>query len=343
MRGIASIKEIAQLANVSQGTASMVLNGKGDQYRISALTQQKVWEAAKSLNYQPNISARRLRSGGETVLPIIALFWSIDTRAALINRFLKGLQHSFALLDQEYELLIQPFVGTRLHEVRSLITGTRFNGAIIANATEDDEEYLEQANLMVPIVLYQRSSSKYSWVNVDSQKTGEEVAMLFASRDHRQVGLIVPDVSSSAIRLRMEGFLSKARELGMEIADRHIVYSDFSEKGGYQAIRQMLASGDLPTALFSISDQMSVGALMALTEAGKRIPEDMEIVGHDDDEVTRFTIPTLSTVHLPVEEMAAECVKVLTDLMQYKSHESVHKLFESHLVIRKSCGGNGKR
>lgn len=319
----------------------MVLNGKGDQYRISAITQQKILEAAKNLNYQPNISARRLRSGGEIVLPIIALFWSIDTRAALINRFLKGIQSSFASLDQEYELLIQPFVGTRLHEIRSLVTGTRFNGAIIANPTEDDEEYLEQANPMVPIVLYQRSSSKYSWVNVDSKKTGEEVAQLFASRDHRQVGLIVPAVSSKAIRLRMEGFLLKARELGMEIADRHIVYSDFSEKGGYQAIRQLLTCGDLPTALFSISDQMSVGALMALTEAGKRIPEDIEIVGHDDDEVTRFTIPALSTVHLPVEEMAAECVKVLTDQMQYKSHESVHKLLESHLVIRKSCGGDG--
>lgn len=60
---MASIKEIAKLANVSQGTASMVLNGKGDKYRISAATQRKILEAAKQLNYQPNISARRLRSG----------------------------------------------------------------------------------------------------------------------------------------------------------------------------------------------------------------------------------------------------------------------------------------
>jgi LacI family transcriptional regulator len=340
---LASIREIARLASVSQGTASMVLNGKGDHYRISAATQQKILEAAQVLNYQPNISARRLRSSGETVLPIIALFWSLDTRAVLINRFLKGIQQVFLSQEQQYELLIQPYVGTRLNEVRSLLTGTRYNGAIIANATEQDEQYLEQANLMVPIVLYQRSSGKYSSVNVDSYKTGQEVARLFESRGHRKVGAIVPEVSSAAIRLRVEGFTNKARELGMEIQEKHTVRAEFSEAGGYHAIQQLLESGDdLPTALFSVSDQMSVGALMALSEAGKTVPDDVEIVGHDDDEVTRFTIPTLSTVHLPVEEMAAECVKILTDLMQHKSQSAEPKLFEPHLVIRKSCGGFGQ-
>ncbi|GFZ96668.1 LacI family transcriptional regulator [Paenibacillus marchantiophytorum] len=337
---MASIKEIAHLAEVSQGTASMVLNGKGDHYRISQTTQQKILEIARQLNYQPNISARRLRSGGETVLPIIALFWSLDTRTVLINRFLKGLQSSFASLDQEYELLIQPYVGTRLHEIDSLLTGTRYNGAIIANPTEKDEEYLENTNPMVPIVLYQRSSTRYSSVNVDSYRTGEQVANLFDSRGHRDVGLIVPSVSSKAIRLRMEGFMAKAKELGLNISADHHVFEDFSEKGGYQAIQRLLNSGSrLPSAIFCISDQMSVGTLMGLNEAGKSVPDDIEIVGHDNDEVTRYTIPTLTTVHLPVEEMAGECFRLLTELMQHKYQEAVIQRFETSLVFRKSCGG----
>ncbi|MEI7024868.1 LacI family DNA-binding transcriptional regulator [Paenibacillus sp. y28] len=337
---MASIKEIAQLAQVSQGTASMVLNGKGDHYRISAATQQKIWDAARELNYQPNISARRLRSGGETVLPIIALFWSLDTRTALVSRFLKGVHDSLTALDNEYELLIQPYVGTKLSEVRSLVTGTRFNGAIIANPAEQDEEFLNQANLNVPIVLYQRSSHKYPFVNVDGYLAGEKVAELFASRGHRRVGLVVPDVSSRAIELRKQGFLTKARELGLCVEDKHVVYADFSELGGYQAIRQLEDIGsEWPTALFFLSDHMSVGALMALNELGRRVPDEVEVVGHDDNEVTRFTIPTLSTVHLPVEEMAAECVKLLTDQMHHKSGVPVGKILSSHLVIRQSCGG----
>ncbi|NQX69845.1 LacI family DNA-binding transcriptional regulator [Paenibacillus alba] len=338
---MASIKEIAQHAGVSQGTASIVLNGKGDQYRISASTQQRIIEAARQLNYQPNISARRLRSGGETVLPIIALFWALDTRTALISRFLKGLQHALSSIDGEYELLIQPYVGTKLHEVRSLITGTRYNGAIIANPTEEDEAFLENTLLNVPIVLYQRSSAKYSSVNVDSFKTGEEVAGLFASRGHKHIGVIVPNVSSSAIRFRKEGFLAKAAELGVEVNPAHIVFSDFSERGGDEAIRQLFRNqATPPTALFIISDQMAVGALAALNELGKRVPNEIEIIGHDDDEVTSYTIPTLSTVHLPVEQMAEECIHLLTGLMHHRTTVPVAKMLETHIVARNSCGGD---
>lgn len=340
---MASIKEIAKLANVSQGTASMVLNGKGDQYRISAVTQQKIVEAAKQLNYQPNISARRLRSGGETVLPIIALFWSMDVRTALISRFLLGLQRAFQSLDQEYELMIQPFVGDKLSEVNSLLTGTRYNGAIIANPTELDELFLKEANLLVPIVLYQRSSDQYCCVKVDSYKTGQQVAELFASRVHHTVGLLVPDVSSTAIQLRQQGFTARASELGLALSEQHTLYADFSEKGGYEAMLRLLKQQEkLPTAMFAISDQMAVGALKALHEQGKRVPDDMELVGYDDDAVTRFTIPALSTVHLPVEEMAAACAALLNDMLQHRQLEPVSQSFEPHLILRDSCGGSTK-
>lgn len=346
---MASIKEIARLANISQGTASLVLNGKGDQYRISAATQQKVLEAARQLNYQPNISARRLRSGGEKVLPIIALFWALDARTFLISRFLSGLQQAMAALDEEYELLIQPYVSGRLHESSSLLRGTRFNGAVIATPSEEDEAYLEQAALQAPIVVYQRSSDKYASVCVDSYRTGEQVAEWFVRRGHRHAAVIVPDVSSKAIRLRKEGFLAKAEALGLTTLPQHTLYADFTERGGYDAVRRLLAqeesegSATVPTALFAISDQMAVGALRALHEAGRRVPDDMEIVGHDDDEVTRFTIPTLSTIHLPVEEMAEACVRLLIELMQHQTTPPCVRPFETRLVARESCGEAGMR
>ncbi|RRJ64204.1 LacI family transcriptional regulator [Paenibacillus oralis] len=337
---MASIKEIAQLANVSQGTASMVLNGKGDKYRISAATQQKILEAAKQLNYQPNISARRLRSGGETVLPIIALFWTLDTRAALVGRFLKGLQHAMSELEDEYELLIHPYVGTKLSEVQSLVTGTRFNGAIIANSTEEDDEFLETADLNVPVVLYQRDSNKYASVSVDSYESGGMVAEMLYGRGHRKVGLIVPDVSSRAIRLREAGFMAKAAELGMDAGEAWIVYEDFSEQGGYEAVKRLKPEGGAwPSAIFALSDQMAVGALKALDECGVKVPEELEIIGYDNDEVTNYTVPTLSTVHLPVEEMAGESLRLLIEMMRYQTNVKTAKQMDTRIVMRKSCGG----
>jgi len=335
---MASIKEIAKLAKVSPGTTSLVLNGKGDQLRISAATQQRIWEAARMLDYKPNISARRLRSGQDKVSPIIALLWTLDARASLIGPFLKGIQTALSESEEEYDLLIQPFVGSRLSEVRSLISGTRFNGAIITNPTEEDEEFLANSKPNVPIVLYQRSSDKYACVNIDNHKSGQTVASLLANRGHREAGIIYPDVSSTAIRLRKEGFLAKAEELGLKIKPEHIIAQDFSESGGYNALRQMLQTGSLPTALFVASDQMAVGTLTALHEQGIRVPEDLEIVSHDDYEIARFTNPPLTTMHLPLEEMAKACVEILIDLMNHKITEPVYRHFDTHLVVRKSCG-----
>lgn len=336
---MASIREIARLANVSQGTASIVLSGKGKQYRISDATQQRIFAAAREMNYQPNISARRLRSGGETVLPIIALFWALDTRTVLMGRFLKGFQQTIAAIEGDYELLIQPYEGTRLDAVQSLVTGTRFNGAIIANATEADEAYLEEAQLQVPIVLYQRNSTKYATVNVNNYGSGEEIARLFASRGHRSVGAILPNISSKASNLRRDGYLAKAAELGLVVPEKHILYAEYSERGGYEAACRLLEEGGTPpTALFVISDQMAVGALAAFHQFGCPVPGQIEVVGHDDDEVSQFTIPALTTVHLPVEEMAGECVRLLIQLMQHQMTEPISRRLDSHLVIRHSCG-----
>ncbi|NHN31380.1 LacI family DNA-binding transcriptional regulator [Paenibacillus agricola] len=335
---MSSIKDIAKLAQVSPGTASLVLNGKGTALRISTATQQRILEAARALDYSPNISARRLRSGGETVAPIIALFWTIDTRASLIGRYLKGVQDIIYAQETEYELLIQPYVGGRLKDVKSLVTGTRFNGAIIANATAADEAYLQSAPVKVPAVLYQRYSDKFGTINVDNYHTGQEVARLFASRGHSLTGLVIPKVSSRAIHDRKKGFLDQASAVGLPVAAAHIAEGEFSEEGGYQATRVLLQAEVKPSALFVLSDQMAVGALAALREAGLRVPEDIELVGHDDNEIARFTVPPLTTIHFPVEEMAQACIKLLIDVMHHQVATPTSTMFKPHFVFRQSCG-----
>lgn len=337
---MSSIKEIAKLANVSQGTASVVLNGKGDQLRISQATQQRIYEAARALDYRPNISARRLRSSGETVAPIIALFWTLDTRASLIGRFLKGVHQALRSSEEECELLIQPYVSSKLKDVRSLNTGTRFNAAIVANATEEDEIFLREANFNVPIVLHLRDSDLHSYVNVDNYRTGQEVARLFASRGHRHASLISPpDLSSRAIRDRKEGFLQGAAQHGLTVLPEHIGGGDFTEEGGYHAVGELLKAPTRPTAMFVVSDQMAIGALAKLHELGISIPEEMEVVGHDDNDSSPFLVPSLTTVHLPIEEMAETGVRMCIDLMNHKATGPIARTFTPHFVFRNSCGG----
>lgn len=84
---------------------------------------------------------------------------------------------------------------------------------------------------------------------------------------------------------------------------------------------------------------MAVGALKALDECGVKVPEELEIIGYDNDEVTNYTVPTLSTVHLPVEDMAGECLKLLIEMMRYQTNVKAAKKMDTRIVTRKSCGG----
>jgi LacI family transcriptional regulator len=334
---MASMKEIANRAGVSIGTTSFVLNGKADDMRISKSTQEKVLKIAKELGYTPNISARRLRSGGEKVLPVIAILWPNDARASLLGRFLEGIQAS---KDQkrEFELLIQPYENANLDKLSSLKTGTRFNGAIIAFASEADMEYLDSNELNVPIVIYQRQSEKYSTVTVDSLAAGERVADVFWKKGHKKVGMIVPEFSSEAVLQRKDGFVKHSAYHSLELSHTNILSGSFSEEGGYQCVKKWLKiKKTLPTAIFSLTDEMAIGALAAFHEAGVRVPEDIEIIGYDNNEHTKFTIPSLSTVHLPVEEMATECVKTLLHLFEKRTLIPVKSSFESSIVFRNSC------
>ncbi|WP_240941567.1 LacI family DNA-binding transcriptional regulator [Paenibacillus sp. HB172176] len=335
---IASIKEIAELAGVSKSTVSIILNGKAKEYRISEATQAKVHKAAQQLDYKPNISAKRLRTSGETVKPIIALFWTVDARTQLINRFLKAIQHTLNESGNEYELLIQPYVGSRLCDETSLLTGTRFNGAIIANATVEDELFLANTDISVPTVLYLRDSDKYCCVNIDHYKAGKEVAALFAARGHRRIGVVIPSVSSHAIDSRGRGFMDGCAEFDLDLPENRIVYDQYTEEGGYLAARTLAACSERPSAVFFLSDQMAIGGLHGFHELGISIPGDIEIIGHDNESASRYSIPSLTTMHLPVEEMASACFKLIVDLMDHKLMSPQSQKFDYYLAVRQSCG-----
>ncbi|MBM7840945.1 LacI family transcriptional regulator [Alkalihalobacillus xiaoxiensis] len=329
---MATIREIAEKVGVSVGTASFVLNGKADDMRISKKTQTRVLEAAKELGYQPSLSARKLRVKGKEV-PVIAILWTLDARTSLISRFLQGIQSKSTYQEGQFELLIQPYENGKLRELHALKTGLRFNGAIIANASDEDMHYLEQANLNLPIVVYQRHSKNYATVLVDSEKTGRDVAKKFIQNGHKQVSIVIPEVSSEAVALRIKGFLEECRVYQIEVDE---LYGDFSEAGGYAVTKQLLMVSPLPSAIFFLSDYMAIGALSALHEANVKVPKDIQLIGHDNMIATQFTIPTLSTVNLPVEEMAEASVNLLLKILRNAADPHEQLKFSSYILERES-------
>ncbi|SFU32972.1 LacI family DNA-binding transcriptional regulator [Alicyclobacillus macrosporangiidus] len=315
-----TIRDVAKAANVSVATASLVLNQKAGSVQISVRTRERVLQAAQEVGYVPNMAARRLRgNAGRTVT--IAVLWPVDTRVGLIGRILTGIQeHIRTISEPRVELMVETYESGRLRDVRGLVEASTFNGAILANTTREDDAYIHSLDPAVPVVLFHRHSQKYPYVTADNFGAGCEMARQLTAHGHEQLTVLVPDVSSQAIQDRVHGivhFLHSAPD-----APRHsLIYCPFHEVGGYEAVMQLVQSGLRPTALLCLSDQVAMGALCALNTCGMKVPEHCEVIGFDNQEFTQFTVPSLSTVDLPVETMAAQAADMLLQKILHPSQE----------------------
>ncbi|MDR1932355.1 MAG: LacI family transcriptional regulator, partial [Spirochaetales bacterium] len=177
-----TIKELAAFTGLSVSTVSLVLRGEAKKRSISQATQDKIWRAVKEHNYQPNISARRLRSKKAGGL-IIAIFWTTDFRTPLMVRFLRGIQEALLACGQNLEIIIHPYKPDELHRERSLVEMNMFNAAIIANSTQADMEFLENTAFRMPIVLHNRMSDKFCTAYVNERRLGCLAARVFASHE----------------------------------------------------------------------------------------------------------------------------------------------------------------
>jgi LacI family transcriptional regulator len=134
---------------------------------------------------------------------------------------------------------------------------------------------------------------------------------------------------------------------GGGLAAGQIIRGTFSEAGGYEATRHFLHrlrhdGAPFPTALFTTTDRMAVGVLHALKEAGLRIPEDVAVVGYDNDPAARFTDPPLTTVDAATGRSTTEATAMLLDLIHGYAASPQTKLLEAELVVRASCGASSR-
>ncbi|WP_127533636.1 LacI family DNA-binding transcriptional regulator [Paenibacillus kobensis] len=331
---MASLKEIAQAAGVSIGTVSVVLNGRADELRIAKQTRDRILVVAKELDYHPNVAARRLRKAGEGSRPTIAIFWANDFPSELLGRFFSGIQHSILNKGMQCEMIVQPFRPSELHLAKQLATDDLCNGAILTGISDEDLRFLEEAELKIPVVVFNRRLDKYSSFYVDDYEAGRKAAELFAASGRRHAGLIAPDVESSSILLRCKGFLEGCQSLGLQVLPEHERYAVLNMGGGQEAAAAML-EGQRPDALFFPNGIMAVGAVSAFQRAGVRIPEDLAIITYGNSEHEQYTVPSLTSMILPVEEMASSCLEILMDLLKGRDM-NVSRLYPTPVIFRES-------
>ena len=331
-----TIKDVAAAANLSPSTVSIVLKGNGDVRKISKKTQQKVLETARALGYTPNTQAKILR-GGSRSSAVITLFWATDIRTNILSRFLNGLQS--ALLEHKYacELQIKPYKVNRLHEALTSRTLLGSNGMIICNASEIDMEYLEKAQFYIPTVLYNRYSKRYATVNMDDRTIGTLPARIFAKHQKKRPALLKAPATFNGMNIRTNVFEYETNQAGME-PPVSILVND-SMRGGYEGAMRLCGIDPFPDCLFCTSDAIARGALKAFYNNHIKVPEQIEIisVGNGNIEQQEFSIPSLSVIQLPMEQMAAACLQIVYERLTAYEFDMDNRKFPVSYVARESC------
>ncbi|MGV8845056.1 LacI family DNA-binding transcriptional regulator [Tessaracoccus sp.] len=314
--------DVGKLAGVSTAVVSYALSG--GPRPIAAETKQRVIDAAKLLNYRPNAAARALSRGSSDLLALV-----VPTVE----------QPYFAHLAAEVEraarkaglsLIVANSLAPQVAPIVRMLVGQQLRGIILAaGATaEATGEFLRAG---VPTVLINQAAPFKPLLTLGPdfhEGAVSAVNHLISTHGHRNIAYVGGDLASDE---RVVGWRNAMQAAGLtpDVA----IEGDYSLAGGRAAVRTLLSEYPDVTATFFASDQFAIGGLAALHEAGMRVPEDFALVAFDGSTESEFTIPTLTTVNVPIEQMARDAV---AQVLNQGATGDVR--YPTELLIRRSCG-----
>lgn len=290
------IVDVARAAGVSVATVSRVLNGVG---KVSPDLRMRVTTASHELGYRPNPHARALHTGRSHAIGVAATYVG-GFFAVLFDGLEEGLTRA------GYRLLVAGGNGQRTDEKETLfdLLHRHVDGLVVFLEAVGDADLLEITARGTPTVVLGRSvpgieDRCLAW---DQRAGGALATRHLLEMGHRRIAHVAGPASNRHARERREGYARAMTEAGIGIEPGWIVEGDFQEAGGREAMRTLLERSSV-TAAFVANDQMALGALSALWERGLRCPEDVSLIGFDDQLIASFTTPPLTTVRQPLEEL----------------------------------------
>jgi DNA-binding LacI/PurR family transcriptional regulator len=311
-----TLEQVAALAGVSRATVSRVVNGSP---KVSPVVRAQVERAVAKLGYVPNRAARSLvtRRADSVALVVSeprARFFSEPFFAGMV----RGVSAALAETGVQLLLLIAQDLPDR-RRLQRFVVGGHVDGVLLASLHGDDPlpGALERAG--VPAVLVGRPARRVvdrgapaSYVDADNRGGAAKAVAHLARRGRRRIATITGPLDMGVGLDRLEGYRDGLAAAGLAADEDLVETGDFTEEGGAAAMARLLARPGPPVdAVFAASDLMAAGALRALRAAGRRVPEDVAVVGFEDSAVARYAQPPLTTVRQPIEEMGRQATRML--------------------------------
>lgn len=326
-----SIKDVAKLAGVSVSTVSRVINKRG---KTSKETEEKVWRAIEILQYRPNLLARSLRSQKTKLLGLLVP----DIDSPFFARLAKYIEE--AAYQKGYNLILCN-VGEdpkREKDYLEVLVQRQVEGIIFPRVS--DESLLVRIPYLskIPYVILDRTLEKEEapTVKLDNVAAGMLAATHLLELGHRKFACITGPQKISVSRERLEGFLTTLTQAGISAENIFVVEGDFKIDGGRKGMERILDHFSPPFALFCMNDMMAFGAIQMARERGWRVPEDISVVGLDNNPLCEVFSPPLTTVAQPFDQIAKAGITLLCKLIEGKKVRKKSITVSPYLVTRQS-------
>jgi DNA-binding LacI/PurR family transcriptional regulator len=335
------MQDIADVAGVSQSTVSRVLTGAPNAIPINPATRERILEVARQMRYRPNPLARGLRGARTMLLGVIVreitdpfFAGAIDAVSTEANRRGYNVVLGHAHGRTEEAIALRTVLETRHCDAILLVGDTRDQPRLMEDLRDTD----------FPVVgLWQGTAAMpgISVVGVDNRAGIDALMGHLLGLGHRRIafvggafleGRLIGDIGE-----RRAAFLERAVAEGLDVPESFVRDAQNTLAGGAGAFGELMALPERPTAIIASTDVLAIGALHAACRMGFKVPEEISIVGFDDLPMAEYTTPALTTVHMPVAQMAAAGVRAAVE--RDRTSEAVTlQILEPEIVIRDSSG-----
>ena len=331
-----NIKDIAAMAHVGVSTVSRVLNNHPD---VNDETRKRILEIIKETNYIPNNSARILKQNNTKNIGILV--------KGVFNPFFSEILKivSVGIQNAGYTMILQHHnnendIGTLLGFIKEKrLQGVICLGGNFLDFTDDD---LEEVN--VPIVLLsvdsvtRKNLKRCSSISIDNKKSAYMGTEYLIKNGHKNIGLILGEEKADfgISKERYEGYKRALKDYGINIGDKYVIYGEYEYGDSYKESKKMLEANPEITAIFAISDIMAVGAAKASFDLGRKVGEDISIMGFDGMDMAKYYEPSITTIKQPKNEMSQLSIEILLKLLEDKIENS-HIFLDVELLERQSC------
>ena len=319
-----TIKDLAAQTGYSVGTISRVLN---NQPHVSELARETILKAAEESGFQLNANAKQLKQQHSTSILVICKGKANE----LFDCLLVALQARVAMT--HYPLIVD-YIDEADNEVRRAVQLCLEKKPLGILFLGGNQEHFRQdfPHISVPCVLVTNSAADLSFPNLSSVASDDEAAATMVidhlvALGHKKIGIIGGNRQySDTTVLRYNGCVKAMANHGLPFTEEQYETARFSYEDGFRAARTLLERVPDSTALFALSDVLAIGAIRSLNDMGKRVPEDISVVGFDGLAIGEFLVPRLSTVAQSVEELADRSLELLRRSMEdatAASHETI--------------------